>query len=132
MIKKSKIALGAAIAIASGYVAGVLTAPKSGQQTRKDISKKASKAKTDGEKQLKKLHSELSDSIAKAEKNLANSKTKASKSYNDTVTKAKETRDKAKMLLSALHHGDADDPDLKKMIVDGKKAKADLVKYLKK
>ncbi|MBW3569300.1 YtxH domain-containing protein [Candidatus Parcubacteria bacterium] len=132
MIKKSKIALGAAVAVASGYVAGVLTAPKSGKQTRKDISKKASKAKTDGERQLKKLHSELSDSIAKAEKNLNDSKTKANKSLNEAVAKAKETKNKAKMLLSALHHGDADDPDLKKMIADAKQAKTDLVKYLKK
>lgn len=132
MIKKSKIAIGAAVAAASGYLAGVLTAPKSGQQTRKGISKKASKTKTQGEKQLKKLHSELSDTVTKAEKMVGSGKAKTDKSFKDTLQAARDTKAKAKMLLSALHDGDADDPDLKKMINDAQKAKSDLVKYLKK
>lgn len=132
MINKSKVVIGTAVAAAAGYVAGVLTAPKSGKQTRKDISKKASKAKTDGEKQLKKLHSELSDQLKKAEKVLSGKKAKADKSFTDAIQKAKDTKDKAKMLLSALHDGDADDPDLKNTINDAKKAKSNLLKYLKK
>lgn len=132
MIKKSKIVIATAVAAAGGYVAGILTAPKSGKQTRKDISKKASKAKTEGEKQLKNLHSELSDVVKKAEKILGTNKAKASKGFKDAFSKAEETKSKAKMLLSALHDGDVDDPDLKKMIDDAKKAKNNLTKFIKK
>jgi gas vesicle protein len=42
-----KIAVGSAIAGLAGYIAGVLTAPKSGQKTRQDISNKASDIKGD-------------------------------------------------------------------------------------
>lgn len=132
MIKRSKIIIGTAVASAAGYVAGVLTAPKSGKQTRKDISKKASKAKTEGEKQLKKLYSELSDLVASGEAKLSASKAKADQKFKSAVDAAKNSRDKAKMLLSALHDGDADDPDLKKIIDEVKKAKSNLVKYVKK
>ncbi len=119
--KKGKVALGTAIAAGAGYVAGILTAPKSGKETRKDIAKKASKAKIEGEKQLKKLHSELNELLKKA----GNKKDKA-------VDKAKAAKDKAKLLLSALHNGDADDPNLKAVIAEVKSAKEDLVKFLKK
>jgi len=132
MIKKSKIAIGTAVAAAAGYVTGVLTAPKSGKQTRKDISKKASKTKTEGEKQLKSLYSDLTDQVSKGEKKINSSKSKVDKKFKDSVDTAKKTQDKAKQLLSALHDGDADDPDLKKIIGEVKKAKANLGKFIKK
>ena len=132
MIKKSKIAIGTAVAAAAGYVTGVLTAPKSGKQTRKDISKKASKTKTEGEKQLKSLYSDLTDQVSKGEKKINSSKSKVDKKFKDSVDTAKKTQDKAKQLLSALHDGDADDPDLKKIIGEVKKAKANLAKFIKK
>ena len=45
MSKRSRnFALGTAVAAAVGYLAGVLSAPKSGKETRKDIARTASKA----------------------------------------------------------------------------------------
>lgn len=132
MIKKSKVIVATAIAAGAGFVAGILSAPKSGKQTRKDIAVKASKAKTEGEKQLKNLYSELTDVVDRGEKKVNSSKAKADKSLKNAVKKAQETKDKAKMLLSALHDGDADDPDLKKMIAEVQKAKSNLIKYIKK
>lgn len=41
MTNKSKFALGAIMGAAAGIVAGLLTAPKSGKMTRKDIKAKA-------------------------------------------------------------------------------------------
>ncbi len=38
-----KIAIGTAIGLAAGYVTGILTAPKSGKETRQDIKKIAPK-----------------------------------------------------------------------------------------
>jgi len=41
-----KVALGALIAASVGYVAGVLTAPKSGKETRQDIKNTGRKSQT--------------------------------------------------------------------------------------
>ncbi len=49
-MSKSKFALGALIGAAAGVVAGVLTAPKSGKETRADLKAKAEKAKVDASK----------------------------------------------------------------------------------
>jgi gas vesicle protein len=115
-----------------GYLAGILTAPKSGRATRKDIAKNASKAKTQGEKQLKKLYKELDVQIKAGEKKIKTAKTSADAELKKAVDSAKKSQRKAKLLLSALHEGDAEDPDLKAIINETKKARADLKKFLKK
>ena len=58
-----KIAIGTIVAGAVGYVAGILTAPKSGKETRKDIGDAAVKAKNEAERKLKKMHSELTNPV---------------------------------------------------------------------
>lgn len=59
MGKSGKIAVSAIIAATAGYVAGILTAPKSGKETRKDIQDKALKAKREAEARLKALYSDI-------------------------------------------------------------------------
>jgi gas vesicle protein len=130
--KERNFALGTLIAAGAGYVVGVLTAPKSGKETRKDIAKSASKAKTEGEKQLKKLHSEINELIETANKKSKTAGTKASKELQAAIAKANVAKEKARMLLSALHDGDADDPNLKAVIKEVTSAKANLAKFLKK
>jgi len=46
-MSKSKVALGVIIGAAAGVVAGFLTAPKSGKETRADIKRKAHELKDD-------------------------------------------------------------------------------------
>lgn len=132
MKKEGKIAIGAITAAAAGYVAGVLSAPRSGWRTRKKLAKSASKARIDGEKQLKKLYSELSSLLDEADKKLGKAKKDANKELRKQVASAKKTKQKSKMILSALHNGDAEDPDLKKMVLEAKKAKQNLTKFIKK
>jgi gas vesicle protein len=132
MIKKSKaVALGIGVA-AAGYVAGILTAPKSGKETRKDIKNTANKAMVNAEKQLKKLHSELSELIKKGEDAGKKAKGKAGEELAEATAKAKVAKQKAREILSALHDGNTSDPDLKKAIKEVSHAKKNLVRYLKK
>jgi len=130
--KNTNFALGAIMAAGIGYIVGILTAPKSGKETRGDIHHNASKAKTEGEKQLKSLYSDLQDTIDKANQQTSKAKGKATKEYKDAVAKADAARAKAKLLLSALHDGDADDPNLKAVIKEVSSAKTNLVKFIKK
>ena len=126
--RNKAVALGAVVAAGVGYAVGILTAPKSGKETRKDISKGASRARIQSERQLKKLHSEITDGEAYSKK----TKAKAKKEVDEAVVKAKKAQKKAKELLSALHDGDADDPNLQAVIKEVKLAKKNLVAFLKK
>jgi gas vesicle protein len=126
------VAASALVAAGAGYLAGILTAPKSGKETRQDIAKSASKARVDGEKQLKKLYSELSDLVKEGDARTLKMRTKASDGLRDATEKGRVAKDKARDTLSALHHGDADDPNLKAVIEEVKLAKKNLVKFLKK
>ncbi len=130
--KKSNFTIGAIAAASAGYLIGILTAPKSGRETRKGIAKSASRSKTEGEKQLKKLHSELAELLDKADQQKVKAGTKASTELKIAAEKAKIAKDKAKLLLSALHDGDADDPNLQKALKEAKKAKTELFKFLRK
>lgn len=126
-----KVVLGAAVAGVAGYVAGILTAPKSGKDTRKDIKNAAIKAKTEAEKKLKELHSELDKKIAIARKKGAVLTGKAKTDLDKALEKAGNAKEKARHILSALHEGDAEDPDLKKAVAEAKAAIKSLEKYVK-
>lgn len=131
-MKSKAMAASALIVAGAGYLIGVLTAPKSGKETRKDIAKGASKARIQSERQLKKLHSELQDLIKDGEAVQKKAGAKAKKEIEAKLMDARMAKDKAREILSTLHHGDADDPNLKAMVKEVRQAKKDLMTYLKK
>jgi gas vesicle protein len=126
-----KVALGSAIAGLAGYLAGVLTAPKSGQQTRKDISQKAEDLKDDTEGQLNDLNDELKELIKSTKvKTVALSST-ARAEFNEAVVRAKDAQNKTTQVLKAAKAGEADDPELNKAVKQAKQAIKNLGKYYK-
>jgi gas vesicle protein len=127
-----RLALGAALAAAAGYAAGILTAPKSGKETRADIHQRAVAGKVEAEKQLKKLHTQLNSSIAEAQDRAGELKGRAKSELDDAADKATKAKEKAREILSALHEGDADDKDLKKAVTEAQSALEHLKAYLKK
>ena len=133
MGKGSKnFALGAVVAAATGYVAGILTAPKSGKETRKDIQNAAIKAKTEGEKRLKQLHSELNVKLDQAKSKVGQAAKSSRKDLDKAIAAAGIARDKAREVLSAVHEGGAEDKDLKKAIEESESALEHLKTYLTK
>ena len=88
----NKWAFGAIMAGVAGFLAGVLTAPKSGKDTRKDIKNVALKARTEAEKNLKALHSELNHKIDEAKVTGEKMSGKAKSEYEDILDKAKQDR----------------------------------------
>ncbi len=127
-----KWAFGAVVFGVTGYIVGVLTAPKSGKETRKDIGVAANKAKTDAEKMLKVVLKDLNTQIEKAKEVGNNLRGKAKDDLDKAVAKAIIAKDKVREILSTLHDGDADDPELKKAINDAKSALKNLETYIKK
>jgi gas vesicle protein len=133
MDKRAKrFAVGAVVAAAAGYVAGILTAPKSGKETREDIKETTARAYTVAEKDLKALHTELSKLMDEASKRAEVVKGVAQEDLKKVVATAKIAKEKARELLSAVHEGQADDKDLKKAVDEAKQAVDHLKKYLKK
>jgi len=127
-----KWAAGAVLAGATGFVAGILTAPKSGKETRQSIKSAALKAKSEAEKNLKSLHSELNEKLANAKKMGEELSDKAKSELDMVVGKAQIAKDKVREILSSLHDGDADDPDLKKALKEAKDSLSALEKFVKK
>ncbi|HSX46020.1 MAG TPA: YtxH domain-containing protein [Candidatus Saccharimonadia bacterium] len=127
-----KIALFSTLAAVAGYLAGLLTAPQSGKETRKDIKKTADKGFAEAEKDLKKLNDELGKVITQAKGSGEKLGVKAQKELDSLVEKAKDTKEKAREMISAIHEGDAQDKDLDKAIKDANTALKHLSDYLKK
>lgn len=127
-----KVAIGSTIAAGIGYLAGILTAPKSGKETRKDIQKSASKTAKEAEKELKKVNAELSEALASAKKQGVKLTVAAKKELMQLQVAAADANEKLKEVISALREGEASDADLQKAIKQANNSIKNLKKYLKK
>lgn len=127
-----RIAVGGALAAIAGYVAGLLTAPQSGKETRQDIRAAADRSRQEAEKDLKRLHTELDKVLAEAKLQGEDLSKKTQKELSELIDKAKDTKEKAREMLSAIHEGDAEDQDLKRAIKNANSALDHLRDFLKK
>jgi len=127
-----RLAIGSMIAAVVGYIAGVLSAPKSGQQTRKDIKDAGDKSRADAEKELKSLLSELNDLIKEAKTKGSKVGSKTSQEAKTRLSKAADAKDKVREIISAIHDGDANDHDLKIAVNNASSAIEHLKEFIKK
>lgn len=123
-----KVTLGAALAGAAGYVAGILIAPRTGKQSRKKLSNAGKQELIDNQERLKLLYSELGMLVnnAKAEGKVMEGK--HLEKFKSVIDNAKESRDKLEQLVDAVKKGRAEDKNLDKAIKDAEKA----VKHVKR
>ena len=127
-----RLAIGSGLAAAAGYLAGVLTAPKSGKRTRDNIRVAAEKSRVDAEKELKKLHTELDQTLKQTKQQRGKLTSKTAKEAKTLVDKAADTKEKIREVISAVHEGDASDQDLKRAVKNAKASIEHLKDYLKK
>jgi len=125
-----KFAIVAALSAAVGYLAGLLTAPKSGKDTRQALKDKATETYNAAEKELKKLHTELTDVIGEVSDRISSFRN--SKEVSEALDKGRDAKQKAREVLSAMHDGEAEDKDLQKAIKDATAAIEHLRNYLHK
>jgi gas vesicle protein len=111
-----KIAIGSVIAGGIGYLAGILTAPKSGKQTRKEIADTAENMVKDLEDQLRALSDELKDLIKSTKVKSVALSSGARAEFNEAVVRAKDAQNKATQVLKAAKAGEASDPELTSQI----------------
>jgi len=127
-----KVAIGSAIAAGVGYLAGILTAPKSGKATRKEIKQATKKKAKEAEKELKKINSELDKALVSAKEQGVKLTAKAKKELAELQVAAADANEKLKEMISAVREGQASDADLQKALKQANSAIKNLKKYLKK
>ncbi len=132
MAKSNKFAVGALLAGVAGYIAGVLTAPKSGKDTRKDIKENVSKGWAEAEKELKAVHTELASRVDDLKEKTSKISGSAQKEVNEMLETAKEAKEKVRVMLSAIHEGDTEDINLQKALKEANSALDHIKSFLKK
>jgi gas vesicle protein len=132
MSKQGKIVFGTLIGLAAGYVTGLLTAPNSGKDTRNQIKKSGLTVIREAEMTLKDLHSDLNEAIEEAADQISSVSSKGKKELDKLLAEAKTAQRKVKLMLNAIHDGEADDPDLEIAIHQAQAAKRHLSTYFRK
>ena len=105
-MSKGKFALGALFGAVAGFVAGVLTAPKSGKETRADIKNAANKTKDVVAEEAGKFK----DTATRKGEEL---KTKVGDVYEDVVEKGEEYRARTEQAVEGARKGFAKKPNKK-------------------
>jgi gas vesicle protein len=126
------VAIGTLIAAGIGYAAGVLTAPKSGRETRKDLQRAAIQAKKEAEKNFKGLHTELTKLIAASKRHGSKLSESKKAEFDKALNKAQNAKKKVGEILSAIHEGEAEDKDLKSAVSEVNAAIEHLRIYIEK
>jgi gas vesicle protein len=127
-----KVAIGTSIAAVAGYVAGLLTAPKRGQDTRDDILDVAEKGKVDLEKEFKGISREIGHVVRDAKKKSVKVNKKGQAEIRTMVEKSLDNKEKLREVISAIHDGSAEDEDLKRAVKNANSAIEHLKDYIKK
>ncbi len=128
---KKKFVVFALITGIIGFIAGILTAPKSGKETRQDIADKAGDIKSASLEKLKEVESELARVIAETRSKAAKLTAPARAEFDEAAAKARIAQDKTKSIIKAVKNGKADNSDLDAAIKQGQEAVKNLKKYLK-
>ena len=127
-----KWALGAVIAGVAGYVTGILTAPKSGKETRQDIKDKSGEIKDQAAEELKQAQTELNKLLHLAKDKSLALNASAREGFNEAIIRAKDARNKSASLLKAVKAGQSDERELNLAMKNLKLAMKNLGTYLKK
>ena len=131
-VSLKKILAVTGLVAAGGYLAGLLTAPKSGRETRNDLGNATQVGLSKAQQQLFEVVAELSEVIDNAKSRVADLSDKAQAEFEEATAKAKLARDKAREVLTAVHEGGAKDNDLNLAVVQANRALNHLREYLKK
>jgi gas vesicle protein len=126
-----KMAASALIAGVAGYIGGILTAPKSGKDTRKQLAEEAEGLKDSTEEQLQRANEELKVLIKDAKTKTVSLSSQAKEEFNEALLRAKDAQNKASTTLKAVKNGESDDPELNKAVKQAKQAAKNLGKYFK-
>ena len=126
------VVFGLAIGLAAGYIAGLLTAPKSGAETRKDVRDTAGRTVKLAQGKLEALQAQLSDLFESAKERAEGLTARGKQELDELIADAKDKQAKAKAVFAAVKDGEADDPLLRRALESAQDAKESLAYFLKR
>ncbi|MGH7195968.1 MAG: YtxH domain-containing protein [Candidatus Saccharimonadales bacterium] len=127
-----KLAVGTSMAAAAGFVAGILTAPRSGQKTINQLKKSGQKGLRRADSQYAKTQDQLNQALDDAKLEAAKLSGKAKDELNDAAAKAQLAKDKTQTVFDSVRRGATSDKDLQKALDNAKSALKNLKDYLQK
>lgn len=130
--KIKNLAFGTLVGAAAGFVAGVLLAPKSGQETRQDLRHSSKNIAREVDKHAKKLHQDLSRAVDTASTEFDHATHQVKAELSKHALKATKSRDQLASVMSAVRSGNSTDEDLDIAVKNAQSALDSLKKYLKK
>ncbi len=132
-MSKQKLGLGIVIGSVVGVIAGLLTAPKSGKETREDIKKRAQEVKGSLERKLKDAHKELGTLSEELKEKAKTVQGKAKEELNELAKKADELKERTKAAITSIKSGDDEDDEatLDQLVKDFMALKTKVVTKLK-
>jgi len=119
--KKGLFVKGTILGAALGALGGILFAPKSGKETRKDISDAAVKAKNTAELKLKSVYKELGELAEKAKEEALELKGKAKTEYEKLANKLEAAQIRVKEMITSVREGEIDEKDIDKALAEAHK-----------
>ena len=121
MKKNSRnIIVGAILVGAASYVAGILTAPKKGKETREDIRHASVNLKISLENALKKLYTDSSRQLERALNVNQNLTAQTKKELDLLIASVKHAKDKIKVYLTSLREGEIEEEEITLLLTDGR------------
>jgi gas vesicle protein len=121
MKKNSRnIVVGAILVGAASYVAGILTAPKKGKETREDIRHASINLKISLEKSLKQLYADSTKQLERALNINQQLTTRTKQELESLITAVKHARDNIKIYLTSLRDGDIEEEQITLLLSDGR------------
>lgn len=117
-MSKGKVFLGTVFGALTGFVAGVLTAPKSGKETREDLKEVAQKTRATAEEkaeEAKVIVTEKAEEFkTKAEEVVADVKEKTSDVANEAADRAVELKGRTEQAIEGAKKGFEKKPTVKR------------------
>jgi gas vesicle protein len=118
--------------LAAGYTLGVLTAPKSGKETRNDIKEAGTKAYKMAEARLKNTYEDLSDVIASAGEQAKKLNKKGKEELDVLLAAAHDAQGRVKQLITSVRNGDVTEELFDNTVIAAQAAKDELQDFISK
>lgn len=126
------VGIAAVVGLAAGYALGILTAPKSGKETREDIKDASTKAYKAAEARLKDVYEDLGDVIEKAGKQAKQLNEKGRAQLDSLVSAAHDAQARVKKLVGSARNGEGTPEEFEDAVKAAREAKSELQDYIDK
>lgn len=124
------VGIAAVVGLAAGYALGILTAPKSGKETREDIKEMSTKAYKAAEARLKDTYEDLGEAIDRASKQAKKLGDKGREQLDELVAVAKNAQARVMKLAASARNEEGSQEVFEDAVKEARDAKNELQEFM--